>query len=80
MFEGEVYDAVGARGCGTQRSEVINSAAFDLRPGRGERGGRAVRASQPDDLMTCANKLNNGGGADPAGRSGDENTHGTTSS
>jgi hypothetical protein len=30
--------------------------------------------------MACANELNNGGGADPAGRSGDENTRETTSS
>jgi hypothetical protein len=45
------------------------------RQGRGEGGGRGVRAGKPDDLMARADELGHDGGADPARRAGNENTH-----
>ena len=46
-----------------------------LRPGGGEGSGRGIRAGEPGDLMAGADELGNDGGADPAGRAGDENAH-----
>ena len=67
-------------GSGTaQGVEVVERAAMHLRPGGGEGSGRGVRAGQPDDLMAGADELGNDGGADPAGRSGDEYAHEKTS-
>src|ERR1700691_3857192 len=54
VLERQVYDAVGAGGCAPQRGEIIDSPAFDLGPGGGERCGRSIRASQPEDLMACS--------------------------
>ena len=34
-----------------------------------------IRAGEPDDLMARADEFGNDGGADPAGRAGDKNTH-----
>ena len=44
-------------------------------PAAVEGSGRGIRAGQPDDLMARADELGNDGGADPAGRAGDENAH-----
>jgi hypothetical protein len=71
VLERQVYDAVRAGGCGPQRSEVIDSTALDLSSDGGERSGRSIRASQPEDLMARTNELDNGRGADPAGRTSD---------
>jgi hypothetical protein len=62
---------VRAGGCGPQGSDVIDSAALDLSPGGSERSGRSIRASKPEHLMARTNELNDGGGADPAGRTSD---------
>ena len=58
-----------------QAVEIVESAAMHLCPGGGEGGGRGIRAGQPDDLMAGADELGNDGGADPAGRAGDEYAH-----
>jgi hypothetical protein len=71
VLERQVYDAVRAGGCGPQRSEVIDSTALDLSSDGGERSGRSIRACQPEDLMARTNELDNGRGADPAGRTSD---------
>jgi hypothetical protein len=71
VLERQVNDAVGAGGRGPQRGEVIDSAALDLSAGGGKRRGRSVRASQPEDLMARTDEVDNGGGADPAGRTSD---------
>ena len=61
-------------------SRSSRRAAVHLRPSGGEGSGRGIRAGQPDDLMAGADELGNDGGADPAGRAGDEYTHERTSS
>ena len=58
-----------------QDVEIVEGAALHLGSGGGEGGGRGVRAGEPDDLMAGADQLGNDGGADPAGRAGDEDTH-----
>ena len=60
--------------------EIIERAAVHLCSGRGEGGGRGIRASEPDDLMARADELGNDGRADPARRAGDEYAHEKTSS
>jgi len=72
--------AVRRGGRVSQAVEIIESAAPDLCSRGGEGIGRGIRASEPDDLMARAEELGNDGGADPAGRSGDEYTHEKTSS
>ena len=79
MLEREVDHAVGRGGRVAQDVEVVERAALHLGAGRGERGGRGVRAGEPDDLMARADELGDDGGADPAGRAGDEYAHEKTS-
>ncbi len=79
VLEREVDHAVRRGGRVPQAVEVVESAALHLRPGGGEGGGRGIRAGQPDDLMARADELGDDGGADPAGRAGDEYTHEKTS-
>ena len=75
VLEREVDHAIRRGRRAPQAVEIIERAAVHLCPGRGEGGGRGIRAGQPDDLMARADELGNDGGADPAGRAGDENTH-----
>ena len=75
VLEGEVDHGVRRGGGLPQDVEVIDGAALHLRPGPGERSGRGVRAGEPGDLMTRADQLGNDGGADPAGRAGNEYAH-----
>ena len=79
VLEREVDHAVRRGRRAAQDVEVIDRAALHLGPGGGEGGGRGVRAGQPGDLMARVDELGNDGGADPAGRAGDENSHGKTS-
>ena len=62
-----------------QGVEIVKGAAKHLRPGGGEDGGRGIRAGEPDYLMARVDELGNDGGADPAGRAGDEHVHEKTS-
>jgi hypothetical protein len=71
----EVDHAIRRGSCIPQAVEVIESAAMHLRSGGGENSGRGIRAGEPGDLMARADELGYDGGADPAGRAGDENTH-----
>ena len=75
VLERQVDHAVRRGGRSAQGVEVIQGAASNLRPGTGESGSGGIGAGQPGDLMTRADKLGHDGGADPAGRAGDEYTH-----
>src|ERR1019366_5175635 len=75
VLEREVDHAVRRGSCIPQAAEVIEGAAMHLCPGGGEGGGRGVRAAETGDLMARADELGYDGGADPAGRAGDEYTH-----
>src|ERR1035437_648399 len=79
VLELDVDHPIRRGSCTAQAAEVIKSAAMDLRAGRGESSGRGIRAGEPGDLMARADELGYDGGADPAGRAGDENTHEKTS-
>ncbi|MCP9970715.1 hypothetical protein [Actinomadura madurae] len=46
-------DAVGVGGGAAQDVEVVEGAAEYLGPGRGQGGGRAVGACEPDDLVAA---------------------------
>ena len=72
VLEREVDHAVRGGRRVPQDVEVIEGAALHLGPGRGEGRGRGIRAGQPGDLMARAEEFGNDGGADPAGRAGDE--------
>jgi len=74
-----VNDPVARGSAGAQAVEVIQSAAMHIGAGGGEGFSRGIRTGEPEDLMACADELRNGGGANPAGRAGDENTHEKTS-
>ena len=80
VLEREVDHAVRRGRRTPQAVEVIKSAAMHLGPGGGEGSGRGIRAGEPGDLMARADELGYDGGADPAGRAGDEDTHERTSS
>ena len=80
VLEREVDHAIRRGRRALQAVEVVERAALHLGPGGGERRGRGIRAGEPDDLMARADELGNDGGADPAGRAGDEYTHEKTSS
>ena len=54
VLEREVDHAIGGLGRRSQAVEIIEAAAPHLCPGRGERIGRGIRASEPDDLMARA--------------------------
>ena len=75
VLEREVDHAVRRIGRRAQGVEIVERAATHLRPGGGERGGRVIRAGEPDHLMPRADQFGNDRGADPAGCAGDENTH-----
>jgi hypothetical protein len=79
VLEREMDHAVRRGGAAPQALEIIEGAATHLCAGRGEGGGRGIRAGEPGDLMARADQLGDDGGADPAGRAGDENAHEETS-
>ena len=77
MLVREVDDGVGGLGASPDAGEIVEVAAADLDPlGRQGRGG-GVGPGQPGDLVSGGEQFIDGGGADPAGGSGDENAHGT---
>jgi len=75
VLEREVDHAVRRGRRTAQAVEVVKGAAVHLRPGRGKGTGRGIRAGEPGDLMARADEFGYDGGADPAGRAGDENAH-----
>jgi hypothetical protein len=75
MLEREVDNTVRSGSCIPQVIEIIERAAIYLCPGGAKGSGRGIGARQPDDLMAGTDELGNDGGADPAGRAGDEYTH-----
>jgi hypothetical protein len=75
MDEGQMNDPIGRPRTGPQAAEILEIAAMHLRPRVGQRRGRDIRASQPDDLVTCADKLTNYRRTNEAGRAGDKNSH-----
>jgi hypothetical protein len=75
VLEREVDHAIRSSSGTAQGIEVVERAALHLCPGGNEGGGGGLRASQPHDLVPRADELRDDGGADPAGRPGDENTH-----
>jgi hypothetical protein len=79
VLERQVDHAIRRGGRARQAVEIVKSAAVHLRSGRGEGSGRGIRAAEPNDLMARAEELGNDGGADPAGRTGDEYAHEKTS-
>ena len=48
---------------------------MDVGPGRGKRRGGRVRAREAEHLVSRADQFLDNGGADEAGRAGDEDTH-----
>jgi hypothetical protein len=75
VLERQVDYAVRRGGGVPQAVQVVQVAAAYPRPGRGERGGRGLRAGEPGDLVAGADEFGHDGGADPAGRAGDEDMH-----
>jgi AcrR family transcriptional regulator len=75
VLEREVDHAIRREGGAPEAVEIIKSAAMHLCAGGREGSGRGIGASEPDDLMARADELWKDGGADPAGRTRDENTH-----
>jgi hypothetical protein len=73
--EREVDHAIRRGGRAPQGIEIVNGAAQHLGPCGGEGGGRGVRAGEPCYVMARVDELGNDGGADPAGRAGDEHAH-----
>ncbi len=63
-----------AASCRTPR--VVERSGPDLGPRPPQDPGRRVGAGQPDDLVTGRDQVGDEPATDPAGRSGDEDTHG----
>ena len=76
MAEGEVDDGVGGGSARPQDVEVVDRAAQHLGAERVDGRGRLVGAGQTDHLVAGGEELGDDGGADEAGRAGDEDTHG----
>ena len=76
VLEGEVDDAVGVRRGLLQAVEVVEVAAPHLGAGRLELRGGLIGAGEADDLVARLEQLGDDGGADVAGRAGDEYAHG----
>src|SRR6266508_3587066 len=76
VLEREMDHAVRGGRRVPQGVDIVDGAVQHLGPGRGEGGGRGVRAGEPDDLMARADELGYDRGADPAGCAGDAHTHG----
>jgi hypothetical protein len=76
VLVGEVDDGVGAVRALPEAVEVVEVAAQRGRPLGLDGDGRRVGTREADDLVPGAEQLVDGGGPDPAGRAGDENTHG----
>jgi hypothetical protein len=72
----EMDDGFGALRAGPDAREVVQVAAQDLSPLGLEGSGGSIGPGEPGDLMPGGQKLVDGGGADPSGGSGNENTHG----
>ena len=72
---GEMDHRVGVLGAGADAVEVVEVAAADADALRLERRGGGVGPGQPGDLVTGGEQFVDDGGADPPGRSGDENAH-----
>ena len=70
-----VDDAVDSVRTRTQTVEVGDVASLHLRTGSGDLLGGRLRTCQADDLMTCGDEFGRDRRADPAGCTGDENTH-----
>ena len=79
MDERGVDHAVGRGGGAAQALEVLEVAAVHGDAGALQRCGALVRAGQADDLVPGVEELLGGGGADEAGRAGDEDAHGVAS-
>lgn len=75
MLEREVDDAVCRRRSRTQAVQVVEGSAVDLGSRGGHGRGRGVGTGEPEDLMARADELGDDGGADEAGRTGDEHAH-----
>jgi hypothetical protein len=73
--EREVDHAIRRPGRTAQAAGIVKIAAMYPDPGLGEGGGRGVRAGEAGDLVARTDELGNKGGADPAGRASDKNTH-----
>ena len=58
-----------------QTVEICECPAVDVGPCRGERRRRRIRAREAEYLVLCRDELLDDGGADEAGRAGDEDPH-----
>ena len=76
MAECEVDDAVAFGRRGTQHVKIGDIAAANLGAGSYDGLGGSVGAGETEDLVIGREQLGHNGGADPAGRTGDEYAHG----
>ncbi len=75
MDEGGVNHAVRLGCPAAQTLQVFKITSMHLGTPSDKRLGARIRASETEHLMARADQLLNNGGADKAGRSGDEYTH-----
>ena len=75
MDEAAVDRAVGGLGPSTQDVEVFQRAGERFGPGSPERFRPFVRAGEAEHLVAGGNEFGDDGGADEAGRAGQEYTH-----
>ena len=75
MVERGVNHAVRAGRSALQAVEICERAAVDVGACRGEGRRRRIRAREAEYLVLCRDELLDDGGADEAGRAGDEDPH-----
>jgi len=76
VVEGAVDHTISLRRAAAQTFQVLKIAAMHLGTGGGERLGPRVRPRQSENLMAGIDELRDDGGADKAGRAGEEYAHG----
>ena len=58
-----------------QALEIFERTAMDIGSRRGKGRGSRIRAGEAEHLMPRGDQFSDDGGADEAGRAGDEDTH-----
>lgn len=78
MVVAKVHHPLSPSGGGTQADEVVQTAAHHFGAELFNFSGGFIRSSQPKNMMSCADQFGDTRRANPARRTGHENSHGSS--